>query len=893
MLITIENNIRYDSFAGDVYTLDTAGITLTSGTFTSNILKLYTGVSTEGRVDTTDGVFALYRFSDTAIQAPVLKLLRARNDGVFGYLSVDDRIGDLKFAAFDAAGFAQGDITGKYKNVASIHAYAELDHATGDLPTALGFSTTGDGEGVLSLRWTMTGAGHYWPGADNVYDIGDPGGTLRPRSINCGTVGKFDTLLLSTGSIVDTIGPISFSSGNLSGTGNLDFPELFNSNGDLKIMPDAQGNVRLFGDTDVDDASEGKRLIVSRKAAEGDNDLQMYVDAFRNVILTGKGNVFYQTAGASYYIAFNPILGTYINHPTSSSAASKWLRHVGRITAAGANKYIEWKVDDSDDYFKLTRQDANILGFKIVMPTLIGDGTTNYTQISATGAITQIGSATASLSTTDITSLTASTIPLTIKGAVSQTAYLQTWTDSSDAVLAQIQANGRIYTSNGIKADAMTGGGSLVLWPDGGVVIEHDLSANEADFDYTEGTYESWMHDASGVFTAADVGKWIIVRTGTYRGAMAGITEVIDADNVILHTMGWDFDITDFGYYIIEHPQVVIGDGYHNEFQCNSMGHVDIHSSDWIGNEYSKYLFEVELDAGADDADGGLFQANANGHSSVQALTLDYVSGALGAGETGGCIGARLTVTNAAAADSATEVDAYLAAIINGSDATATAYKVLPGFDNALVVQGATAANPDYGYEYDDSTDTMVDRVNSAGVGNDAFINSDVDEELFDAVNDYILIGDSDTFEVIEYVADTGGSKNINATFEYSTGNDTWANLTILSDGTDGFQKSGQISFNAPIAWAESNASDTEAITAGYYVRITRTRAAAIVTLPKEDHFKIYSSRELGMRIRGDGVIKAPYLGTAPADLENGMVWMEDDGLHLYYGGAEKIVAGS
>lgn len=38
--------------------------------------------------------------------------------------------------------------------------------------------------------------------------------------------------------------------------------------------------------------------------------------------------------------------------------------------------------------------------------------------------------------------------------------------------------------------------------------------------------------------------------------------------------------------------------------------------------------------------------------------------------------------------------------------------------------------------------------------------------------------------------------------------------------------------------------------------------------------------------------IQLPYLGAAPSTLTNGMMWMESDGLHIYYAGAEKVVAG-
>lgn len=39
--------------------------------------------------------------------------------------------------------------------------------------------------------------------------------------------------------------------------------------------------------------------------------------------------------------------------------------------------------------------------------------------------------------------------------------------------------------------------------------------------------------------------------------------------------------------------------------------------------------------------------------------------------------------------------------------------------------------------------------------------------------------------------------------------------------------------------------------------------------------------------------LQVPYLGSAPATLTNGMIWMESDGLHIYYNDAEKVVAGS
>ncbi|GAH98841.1 unnamed protein product, partial [marine sediment metagenome] len=58
---------------------------------------------------------------------------------------------------------------------------------------------------------------------------------------------------------------------------SLDVDEIGNSAGDFKIQPDVQGNVALFGDTNVDDDSHGKRLIIHRKAEEGNEYFQFFI----------------------------------------------------------------------------------------------------------------------------------------------------------------------------------------------------------------------------------------------------------------------------------------------------------------------------------------------------------------------------------------------------------------------------------------------------------------------------------------------------------------------------------------------------------------------------------------------------------------------------------------
>ncbi len=61
--------------------------------------------------------------------------------------------------------------------------------------------------------------------------------------------------------------------------------------------------------------------------------------------------------------------------------------------------------------------------------------------------------------------------------------------------------------------------------------------------------------------------------------------------------------------------------------------------------------------------------------------------------------------------------------------------------------------------------------------------------------------------------------------------------------------------------------------------------------------FKIFTNGVPGIVTLGgdnadDASLVLPYLTAAPATLTNGAIWMEADGLHIYYAGAEKIVAG-
>jgi hypothetical protein len=511
-----------------------------------------------------------------------------------------------------------------------------------------------------------------------------------------------------------------------------------------------------------------------------------------------------------------------------------------------------------------------------------------------TGTGVSVFGTTPSINTSILTTPSAASIPVTVKGAAAQTAHLLNATDSADASLAYIQANGRIWTGAGVRSDALAFGGSLMLLDSGGLVIDHDVTGEHGNYDLTGGVAESLFTDSTNSpFTQddADTNNWIIIRSGTYTGAMAEIIRYIDADNVELHTMGWTGDISNVDFYIIEHPMNVIGDGHHMEYQLSTAGHFDIHSTAWVGNNYSTYLAEVELEAGVDGVNGLLARVEANGYNNVTPLEIDYESGDLSPGEVGGGIGIRVDISGATSADSTTIATGITASLVNGSDATTRAMSVEPGWDEAFHVSGATSADQAFGYEVSGGGVTETDRVNSGGAGDDAFINAAVDVAIFDADDDYILIGSASTFEVFEANLVSGSTKNIVPSFFYSKAGGNWTALSVLSDETSGFLQSGQITFNAPGDWTKDDESmDATAITDAYYIAIQRTYAAAM-TAPVEDYFKIYSSLGAGMKIKGTGIITASYTTAAPSVPENGDLWMESDGVHAYYNGGENTLA--
>lgn len=96
------------------------------------------------------------------------------------------------------------------------------------------------------------------------------------------------TGLLINGSITAS----SFkSNGIISVGGSIDVPEIYNSLGDLKIMPDVQGDVIFFGDTDVGNDDNGKELRIWRRASEGNEYMRFYITSSEKAMIHGSADM--------------------------------------------------------------------------------------------------------------------------------------------------------------------------------------------------------------------------------------------------------------------------------------------------------------------------------------------------------------------------------------------------------------------------------------------------------------------------------------------------------------------------------------------------------------------------------------------------------------------------
>jgi len=461
---------------------------------------------------------------------------------------------------------------------------------------------------------------------------------------------------------------------------------------------------------------------------------------------------------------------------------------------------------------------------------------------------------------------------LQIIGAVDQEDFLIQLRDSLLTDVYHVWVTGHISNIAGMNSEAAQFGTGMILHNYGESAPEHaDIVGS---YDHTGGAEESlFTRTAGAVFTESDAddNKWLVsLDLDGNTGATCEIKVWIDADNVIVEGMNWTDDLASQTWGLFMHPVYISGDGNESEFSAGAAGKFEIHSYSFI----NPYVAEIELDAAADNVSGLIIKAEANGYNTVLAQQINYISGALQPADVAANLLIQIDDAEAVDADITTQLAGIVCTTTNASDATKDAIVVLPGFTRALDVFGADSEDPGYGYET--TSGTSVDRVNSGGGGDDAFINPAVDVELFDSNGDDALFGSDSKFEILQVILAIGSSKNLAFDFWYSKAGGNWTALVIQKDNTNGFLNSGSIVFSAPVDWTKDDEDiDGNAITDAYYIALTRTYAPALATLPTESFFKIFASQATGMYIDGQGFLKLR--SSADADAPNDSVYNSTD----------------
>lgn len=237
--------------------------------------------------------------------------------------------------------------------------------------TVIGDQVISDDSARLTLRDSDDDTAYSWH-TDTAFGNGGYFALLRGTDDGTGVTGNY---------------PVAWwnSNDDLFLKETLSTSEIYNTGGDLKIQPDVQGDVVLFGDTDVGDEEGGKKLIINRKAAEEDAYGTLFLDEYNNlnIDMNWSGSGIYLTGADGISIIYTSF---FIGADWEGEGINSEFFHYGYITAAETGKAVGFQLDDTDDIYHLTREDANILGFSVDMPLFNPDMKTGTDQANAGAA---------------------------------------------------------------------------------------------------------------------------------------------------------------------------------------------------------------------------------------------------------------------------------------------------------------------------------------------------------------------------------------------------------------------------------------------------------------------------------------------------------------------------
>ena len=218
-----------------------------------------------------------------------------------------------------------------------------------------------------------------------------------------------------------------------------------------------------------------------------------------------------------YIDAVNNTLTTYTNTLTFDTGllelsgcplvSNSLIRLNTYITAADAIKYIQWQVKDSSDMLELTREDSNILGFKIDMPVNLVD---NDLSLNADNAKLLLGAA-----ATGDASIYYDATDLVINTALQGSGALNLFTsgDTDDYITFTTSGNVPIIGTAGTADLKITASSGTVNFDDEnltttGIITQGHLKLLERSSDPSEpatGEAVIWVSDGTGKGDDGDV----------------------------------------------------------------------------------------------------------------------------------------------------------------------------------------------------------------------------------------------------------------------------------------------------------------------------------------------------------------------------------------------------
>ena len=141
-------------------------------------------------------------------------------------------------------------------------------------------------------------------GAENViFRVGDDAGVFGTYFKN------------SSNAIIGSVDSLGNAQFNVS----IDVPEISNTLGLLKIQPDVQGDVEVFGDTDVGNDENSKILKIWRRAPEGNDYIRFYISQTRNAYIHASNDL---TLQGQVDFTINSVTGE-INYKVGDNAGVK------------------------------------------------------------------------------------------------------------------------------------------------------------------------------------------------------------------------------------------------------------------------------------------------------------------------------------------------------------------------------------------------------------------------------------------------------------------------------------------------------------------------------------------------------------------------------------------